>query len=342
MAKCALITGVTGQDGAYLAKLLLDRGYRVVGASRQNATPSTWRLNELGIANRIERVPFELLEPSNIRAVLRQIMPDEIYNLAAQSFVQLSFDQPEYTSSVDALGVLRLLEAMREVVPEARFYQASTSEMFGNTPHSPQDEQTPFHPRSPYAIAKVFAHWTAVNYREAHGMFCTSGILFNHESPLRGAEFLTRKVSLGLARLAAGTDGALALGNLDSRRDWGFAGDYVEGMHRMLQADKADDFVLATGRNASVREFTTLAAEAAGRELEWDGEGIEARGIDRKTGQVVVKIDPRLFRPAEVNVLLGNYAKAKRELGWETKVSLEQLIEMMVEADMRRVADGTA
>ncbi|MCA9153042.1 MAG: GDP-mannose 4,6-dehydratase, partial [Planctomycetales bacterium] len=196
-----------------------------------------------------------------------------------------------------------------------------TSEMFGNTPHSPQDEQTPFHPRSPYAIAKVFAHWTAVNYREAHGMFCTSGILFNHESPLRGAEFLTRKVSLGLARLAAGTDGALALGNLDSRRDWGFAGDYVEGMHRMLQADKADDFVLATGRNASVREFTTLAAEAAGRELEWDGEGIEARGIDRKTGQVVVKIDPRLFRPAEVNVLLGNYAKAKRELGWETKVS---------------------
>lgn len=340
MAKTALITGISGQDGAYLAKALLARGYRVVGAYRRTSGPSMGRLQELGVADQVELVDMELLEESNIRRVLARLKPDEIYNLAAQSFVGLSFELPLYTADIDALGALRLLEIMREVCPDARFYQASTSEMFGRAQETPQTEKTPFYPRSPYGVAKLFAHWSVVNYREAHGLFACSGILFNHESPLRGLEFVTRKVTFGLARVALGQQDCLRIGNLDAKRDWGFAGDYVEGMWRMLQQDEAGDYVLATGRTTSVREFIERAASAYGFNLEWSGDGADARGFDRKSGKAVVAVDPRFFRPAEVDLLIGNAAKARAKLGWEAKTSLEELIQMMVKADYDRVKTG--
>jgi GDPmannose 4,6-dehydratase len=340
MARTALITGISGQDGAYLAKALLGRGYRVVGAYRRTSALPTGRLEELGIADDVELVDMELLEASNIRRVLEMLKPDEIYNLAAQSFVGLSFELPLYTCDVDAMGVLRLLEAMREVYPKARLYQASTSEMFGNARETPQNERTPFYPRSPYGVAKLFAHWCVVNYREAHGLYACSGILFNHESPLRGLEFVTRRVTNGLARVALGEQDTLSIGNLEAKRDWGFAGEYVEGIWRMLQQDKADDYVLATGRTATVRDFVNGAATAFGFELEWCGKGEAERAVDKKSGRTIIAVDPRLYRPAEVQLLLGDASKAKAELGWEPKTHLEELIQMMVRADYDRVKTG--
>jgi len=273
MAKTALITGVSGQDGAYLAKTLLARGYRVVGAYRRTSSVNIGRLEELGVAADVELIDMELLEESNVRRALETVRPDEIYNLAAQSFVGLSFEQPLYTSDIDALGVPRLLEAMREICPDARLYQASSSEMFGKAQAVPQNEATPFYPRSPYGVAKLFAHWSVVNYREAHNLYACSGILFNHESPLRGRDFVIRKVTFGLARVALGHADSLAIGNLDAERDWGFAGEYVEGMWMMLQQPKPDDYVLATGRSTTVREFVEGAARGFGFDLEWAGTG---------------------------------------------------------------------
>lgn len=337
MPKTALITGIAGQDGAYLAALLVDKGYRVVGTTRRPTAIDLWRLADIGVLPRIELASLELTDESSIRAALREHRPDEVYNLAAQSFVTDSFKHPIYTSDVDALGALRLLEGIRAEVPDAKFYQASTSEMFGKVRHAPQTEDTPFYPRSPYGFAKVFAHWAAVNYREAHGMFCVSGILFNHESPYRGVEFLTRKVTMGLAQYVVSGNKPLLLGNLDARRDWGFAGDYVRGMWMMLQHDTPDDFVLATGRTHTVRDFVDMAATAAGLSLRWQGEGTDARGLDSRTGEIVVAVDTAFYRPAEAELLVGDTSKAKAELGWTPNVSLEGLVQMMVEADIARV-----
>ena len=340
MAKTALITGISGQDGAYLAKALLQRGYRVVGAQRRNAGINSGRLEELGILADVELADMELLEESNIRAVLRKLQPDEIYHLAAQSFVGLSFEQPLYTCDVNALGVLRLLECIREACPGARFYQASTSEMFGKAEATPQNETTPFHPRSPYGVSKLFAHWITVNYREAYGLFACSGILFNHESPLRGREFVTRKVTLGLAHVALGKQDTLHLGNLEASRDWGYAAEYVEGMWMMLQQEQPDDYVLATGRTHSVRDFVNAAGEALGFDLEWSGEGANARGIDRRTGKTIVIVTPEFYRPAEVDLLIGDPRKANQKLNWEAQTSLEELVQMMAKADFDRVQSG--
>ena len=278
VAKVALITGITGQDGAYLAKLLLDKGYKVFGAHRRTASLNLWRMKELGIADEVNLVPVDLLEYSNIQRTLDKVKPDEVYNLAAQSFVALSFEQPIYTGDVDGLGVVRLLDVIRMVNPEMRFYQASTSEMFGKVQAIPQNENTPFYPRSPYGAAKLYAHWITINYREAYDMHNSCGILFNHESPLRGLEFVTRKITAGLAQIKHGRKSPLELGNLDAKRDWGFAGDYVEGMWMMLQQPHGDDYVLATGEAHSVREFVEVAAGAAGFDIAWEGEGEKAQG----------------------------------------------------------------
>ncbi|CEK16904.1 GDP-mannose 4,6-dehydratase [Chthonomonas calidirosea] len=340
MTKRALITGITGQDGAYLAKLLLDHGYEVYGAYRRSASINLWRLAELGIANAVKLVSLELLEYSNILRCLDQVQPDEVYNLAAQSFVTASFDQPIYTADVDALGTTRLLEALRQVRPEAHFYQASTSEMFGKVREVPQTEETPFHPRSPYGVAKLYAHWITVNYRESYGMHATSGILFNHESPLRGQEFVTRKITSSLARIRHGQLDVLELGNLDAKRDWGFAGDYVRGMYLMLQQPQADDYVLATGETRTVREFVEAAARYAGFDIVWEGVAENTRGIDRKTGKEIVRVNPKLYRPAEVDLLLGCPKKAETKLGWHREVSFEGLVESMVRADLDRAARG--
>jgi len=335
-----LITGITGQDGAYLAKLLLEKGYEVVGSMRRTTISDPIRLMELGIAGDVELCDIDLFEFSNIVRALERVKPDEIYNLAAQSFVSLSFEQPLYTGEIDGLGVARLLEAIRAVVPSVRYYQASTSEMFGKAQQVPQSETTPFYPRSPYAVAKLYAHWMTVNYRESYGLHATSGILFNHESPLRGREFVTRKITHGLARVRAGELPRLDLGNLDAQRDWGFAGDYVDGMWRMLQQESPSDYVLATGRTTSVRRFVEMAAAAAGFSLAWRGKGLDEVGIDTRTDKVIVGIDPRFFRPAEVDFLIGDAGKAKAQLGWEAKTTLDALVAMMVEADMRRVREG--
>lgn len=334
----ALITGVAGQDGAYLARFLLDKGYRVIGAHRRSGSGGPWRLRELGIEGEVELIHLELTEFSNVLRVVDEYRPDEIYNLAAQSFVGTSFDQPIYTGEVDALGVTRLLEAVRQCCPTARVYQASSSEMFGKVTETPQKETTKFYPRSPYGVAKVYGHWMTVNYRESYGLHASSGILFNHESPLRGPEFVTRKVTMGLARMPYDPDYVLELGNLDAQRDWGFAGDYVEGMWLMLQQDTPDDYVLATGRTHSVRHFVELAAEAAGRHIRWEGEGPSELGIDSKSGRALVKVNARYYRPAEVDVLCGDASKAKLRLGWQPKHSFEKLVQMMVRADMDRAA----
>jgi GDPmannose 4,6-dehydratase len=286
-------------------------------------------------------VDFDLAELTNIMRALDRVKPDEIYNLAAQSFVALSFEQPLYTSDADAIGPLRLLEAMRSSVPSARFYQASTSEMFGKAQGVPQDEATPFYPRSPYGVAKLFAHWATVNYRESYGIGASSGILFNHESPLRGREFVTRKITWSLAQIRYGELAVLELGNLDAQRDWGFAGDYVVGMWRMLQQAQAQDFVIATGESHTVRSFVTIAAGCLGFELEWTGTQEHERGIDRGTGRTIVQVNPDFYRPAEVELLVGNAARARTVLGWERKVGFEELVAMMAEADARRVRDGT-
>jgi GDPmannose 4,6-dehydratase len=340
MAKRALITGVTGQDGAYLCKLLLEKGYKVFGAYRRSASADFGRLAELGVAKDVERVAFDLLESTNIERIIEKVRPDEIYNLAAQSFVTLSFEQPVYTGEADALGVTRMLEAIRMVDLGSRFYQASTSEMFGKVKAIPQNEETPFHPRSPYGVAKLYAHWITVNYRESYGLHCSSGILFNHESPLRGLEFVTRKITTSLARVKHGHQECVILGNIDAKRDWGFAGDYVEGMWRMVQQPEGDEYVLATGETHSVGEFVELAAKHAGFDLEWQGKDDGLTGIDRKTGKVIMRTDPELYRPAEVDFLLGDSTKARTKLGWVQTVGFEQLVQMMVEADLDKVVRG--
>jgi len=336
----ALITGIRGQDGAYLAKLLLEKGYEVYGADRRSGDSSNWRLKELGIEKDVKVVYMDLLELTNIMRVIEKIQPDEVYNLAAQSFVGVSFEQPILTSEVDAMGVLRLLEAIRTLKPDTKFYQASTSEMFGKVQEIPQTEKTPFYPRSPYGVAKLFGHWITVNYRESFNIFACSGILFNHESPLRGVEFVTRKITYSLARIKYGLQDRLVLGNLDAKRDWGYAPEYVEGMWLMLQQEEPDDYVLATGETHTVREFVEKAAEVAGFDIEWEGEGVDTKGIDRKSGKVIVEVSPEFYRPAEVDILIGNPEKARKKLGWEPKTKFHRLVEIMMEADINRVAEA--
>ena len=336
MTRTALITGISGQDGAYLAQFLLAKGYRVVGARRHSSRSAIPRLIELKIASDVEIVDFDLAEITNILRTLEKVQPDEIYNLAAQSFVGLSFEQPLYTSDVDAMGPLRILESIRQAVPAARFYQASTSEMYGKAQNFPQDETTPFYPRSPYGFAKLFAHWATVNYRESFGLHAASGILFNHESPLRGREFVTRKISWSLARIRHGNLDILELGNLDAQRDWGFAGDYVEGIWLMLQQDEAQDFVLATGETHTVRSFVEKAASRLGFDIEWSGSGSQEQGTDRRSGKTIVRVNPAFYRPAEVDVLVGNPKKAREILGWQPKIGFEELVALMAEADDKR------
>lgn len=335
--KIAMITGITGQDGGYLAKFLLAKGYRVIGLYRRGATDTFSKLKEHGIFDQIELMDFELLEFSNICRLIKQYQPDEFYNLAAQSFVAASWTEPIYTAQADGMGVVYILEAIREFSPKTRFYQASTSEMFGKVQEIPQKETTPFYPRSPYGVAKLMAHWMSVNYRESFNIFACSGILFNHESPMRGKEFVTRKITDHFARLSLKlVDEPLELGNLNAKRDWGFAGDYVEGMWLMLQQEKPDTYVLATGETHTIRDFVHEAGRAAGFDIEWIGEGINEIGKDRKTGKTVVKVNPKFFRPAEVELLIGDPSKAEEKLGWKRKVSYEGLCKMMIEADIVR------
>lgn len=340
--KTAIITGISGQDGAYLASLLLDKGYAVYGTYRRTSSVNFWRIEELGIAahENFRLVEYDLTDPSASIRLLQTVAADEVYNLAAQSFVGVSFEQPITTAEITGLGVLNLLEAIRMVNPEIRFYQASTSEMFGKAQAIPQVESTPFYPRSPYGVAKLFAHWMTVNYRESYGIFAASGILFNHESPLRGREFLTRKVSDGIAKIRLGRLDVLELGNLDAQRDWGYAKEYVEGIWRMVQADTPGTYVLATNRVATVRDFVTMAGKAAGFDLAWEGRDEHEVGVDRVTGRTLVRVNPRFYRPAEVDLLIGNPEKARRELGWEPTVTLAQLCQMMVETDLRRNESG--
>jgi len=339
--KKALITGIRGQDGAYLSKFLLDKGYKVYGADRRSGEGAGWRLKEMGLEKEIEEIDMDLLETSNVTSVIERVKPDEIYNLAAQSFVQASFSQPLLTGNVDGLGVLRILDAVRLRYPKARFYQASTSEMFGKVQQIPQTEKTPFYPRSPYGVAKLYGHWIVINYRESYDLFACSGILFNHESPMRGPEFITRKMTLGLARIKYGLQDKIVVGNIDSKRDWGYAKEYVEGMWLMLQQKKADDYVLATGETHTVRELINHSARYAGFDLVWTGKGVNEKGKDRKTGKTIIEVSPKYFRPAEVELLLGNPAKAKKYLGWKPKTKFEDLVRIMFEADLRRVERET-
>ncbi|MGR5220937.1 GDP-mannose 4,6-dehydratase [Vibrio parahaemolyticus] len=340
--KTALITGITGQDAAYLAELLLDKGYKVYGTYRRTSSVNFWRIEELGIEKHpnLELVEYDLTDLSSSIRLLQESGADEVYNLAAQSFVGVSFDQPLTTAEITGIGPVNLLEAIRIVNPKIRFYQASTSEMFGKVQEIPQRESTPFYPRSPYGVAKLYAHWMVINYRESYDIFATSGILFNHESPLRGQEFVTRKITDTVAKIKLGKLDVLELGNMDAKRDWGFAKDYVEGMWRMLQADKPDTYVLATNRTETVRDFVTMAFKAAGIELEWNGSEENETATDTATGKVVVKVNPKFYRPAEVDLLIGNPEKAKKELGWEPTTTLEELCSMMVEADLRRNEQG--
>lgn len=340
MSKTALITGISGQDGAYLARLLLEKGYRVVGAQRRSSSSNLPRLQYLKIERDVELTGCDLLEYSNVLRMIDKVRPDEVYNLAGQSNVGVSFEQPIFTVEANALGTVRLLEAIRAANRGIRFYQASTSEMFGNSGTDVQAETTAFCPRSPYGIAKLMAHQFVVNYRDAYSMFCASGILFNHESPLRSREFVSRRITHGLAEVRHQRREHLALGNLDAERDWGFAGDYVEGMWLMLQHDRPDDFVLATGIATSVRALVEMAAPQFDFEIEWTGRDSETRGIDRKSGRCVVTVDPKLYRPAEVDRLLGSPAKANAQLRWQRKVDIGGLVAMMAVADDRWVRDG--
>lgn len=335
--KTAMITGITGQDGGYLAKFLLGKGYRVIGLFRRGATDTFSKLKEQGIFDQIELTEFELLEFSNIVRLMQKYQPDEFYNLAAQSFVGASWEEPIYTAQADGMGVVNILEAIRQFSPKTKFYQASTSEMFGKVQAVPQCETTPFYPRSPYGVAKLMAHWMTVNYRESFGIFGCCGILFNHESPMRGKEFVTRKITDHLARMSLGLTGKpLELGNLEAKRDWGFAGDYVEGMWLMLQQEKPDTYVLATGETHKIREFVDEAARLTGFNLKWQGSGVDEQGIDEKSGRVIVKVNPKFFRPAEVELLIGDPSKAEKILGWKRKITYKDLCKMMVEADLKR------
>lgn len=338
----ALITGITGQDGAYLTKLLLEKGYVVYGTYRRTSSVNFWRIEELGMANHpnLNLVEYDLTDLGATARLLQKIDASEIYNLAAQSFVGVSFDQPVTTGQITGLGVVNLLEGIRLVNSKIRFYQASTSEMFGKVQAIPQDENTPFYPRSPYGIAKLYAHWMTINYRESYGMFASSGILFNHESPLRGREFVTRKITDSFAKIKLGKLDVLELGNMDAKRDWGFAQEYVVGMWKMLQMNTPDTYVLATNRTETVRDFVAMAARAAGFQLAWHGRGETEIAKDRNSGKTLVRVNPKFYRPTEVDMLIGNPEKAKRELGWEAKTTLEELCQMMVEADIRRNEAG--
>lgn len=342
MTNSAIITGTTGQDGAYLVGLLLEKGYTVYGTYRRTSSVNFWRLEELGIAHHpnLHLVEYDLTDMGSAIRLLEMSQATEVYNLAAQSFVGVSFDQPFTTAQITGIGPLCLLEAIRIVNPKIRFYQASTSEMFGKVQAIPQDESTPFYPRSPYGAAKLYAHWMTINYRESYGIFGCSGILFNHESPLRGLEFVTRKITDGFAKIRLGKLNVLELGNLDAKRDWGYAKEYVEGMWRMLQADEPDTYVLATNRTETVRDFVCMAAKAAGFDLVFEGRGENEVGIDRASGRTLVRVNPRYYRPAEVDLLIGNPAKAKKKLGWEPKTTLEELCALMVAADIRRNEQG--
>ncbi len=342
--KTAVVTGITGQDGAYLTEFLLARGYRVFGTFRRGSSVNFWRIEELGVADHpnLTRIEFDLTDAGSALRLLERAQPQEVYNLAAQSFVGVSFDQPVTTGLTTGVGAVHLLEAVRTVDPAIRFYQASTSEMFGKVQAIPQDEGTPFYPRSPYGVAKLYAHWMTINYRESYGIFGASGILFNHESPLRGREFVTRKVTDAVARIVRGKQAVLELGNLDAKRDWGHAREYVDGMWRMLQHSEPDTFVLASGRTETVRAFVELAFRAAGIEIEWRGSGVDETGVDARTGVVRVRINPAFYRPAEVELLLGNPAKAEALLGWKAATPLDALCRAMVEADLARVDRGVS
>jgi GDPmannose 4,6-dehydratase len=336
--KRAVITGITGQDGAYLTQLLLDKGYTVYGTFRRTSSVNFWRLDELGVTRHpnLHLVEYDLTDLSSTIRLLEKAEAQEVYNLAAQSFVGVSFEQPITTAEITGIGALNLLEAIRTVDKNIRFYQASTSEMFGQVQAIPQAENTPFYPRSPYGVAKLFAHWSTINYRESYGIFGSSGILFNHESPLRGKEFVTRKITDAVARIKLGLQDVLELGNLDAKRDWGYAAEYVEGMWRMLQADEPDTFVLATGHTVTVREFVELACKAADIPIHFEGSGEAETGINTESGKTVVRVNPAFYRPAEVDLLVGNPAKAAQVLGWESKTSLESLCAMMIQADLQR------
>ena len=340
--KKAIITGITGQDGAYLAQLLLEKGYTVYGTYRRTSSVNFWRIEELGIQSHpsLNLVEYDLTDLGASIALVQKVQPDEIYNLAAQSFVGVSFEQPSTTAQITGIGALNLLEAIRLVNTRIRFYQASTSEMFGKVQAIPQVEETPFYPRSPYGVAKLYAHWMTVNYRESYGIFGSSGILFNHESPLRGREFVTRKITDSVAKIKLGQLDCMELGNLDAKRDWGFAKEYVEGMWRMLQADEPDTFVLATNRTETVRDFVRMAFKGAGIEVDFKGAAENETAIDTATGRTVMRINPKFYRPAEVELLIGNPARAKAKLGWSPATTLEQLCQMMVEADLRRNQTG--
>ncbi len=339
--KIALITGITGQDGAYLAELLLDKGYIVHGIKRRSSLFNTDRIDHLYIDKHESNVNFflhygDLTDSTNLIRLVKEIQPDEIYNLAAMSHVKVSFDMPEYTANADGIGTLRLLEAVRllNMDKTVKFYQASTSELYGKVVETPQSETTPFYPRSPYAVAKLYAFWIVKNYREAYNMFACNGILFNHESPLRGETFVTRKITRAVAKIKLGLQKKMYLGNLDAKRDWGHAKDYVEGMWRMLQQDKPDDYVLATGETHPVREFIELAFDLVGIKIKWEGQGINEKGINAETGDILVEVDEKYFRPTEVELLLGDPSKAKKELGWKHKYSFKELVEEMVNADL--------
>ncbi|MHA3055289.1 GDP-mannose 4,6-dehydratase [Acinetobacter sp. ANC 4633] len=340
--KTSIITGITGQDGAYLAQLLLEKGYIVYGTYRRTSSVNFWRIEELGIDKHpnLYLVEYDLTDLSASIRLLQTTGATEVYNLAAQSFVGVSFDQPVTTAEITGIGPLNLLEAIRIVNPKIRFYQASTSEMFGKVQAIPQVEDTPFYPRSPYGVAKLYAHWMTINYRESYGIFGCSGILFNHESPLRGREFVTRKITDSVAKIKLDKLDVLELGNLDAKRDWGFAKEYVEGMWRMLQADEPDTFVLATNRTETVRDFVSMAFKAAGYTLRFEGKDENEVGIDAASGKVLVRVNPKFYRPAEVELLIGNPLKAKEKLGWEPKTTLEELCQMMVEEDLRRNTQG--
>lgn len=332
--KKAFVTGVNGQDGAWLAKLLIDKGYKVYGGIRRTSRQNLFRLNFLGIADQVELVEFDLLDYSNIYQAIRDTQPDEFYNLAAQSFVGTSFKQPISTGMIDGMGVAYILDILHTISPNTRFYQASTSEMFGKVQEIPQTELTPLYPRSPYGVAKVYAHWMTVNYRESYDMFACSGILFNHESELRGPEFVTRKITRHVATWTTDQPQVLSLGNMDAQRDWGYAKEYVEGMWRMLQADKPDTYVLATNKTTTIRDFVNKAAAVVDRTLRWEGEGADEKAYDANTGELLVQVNPKFYRPAEVELLIGDPKKAKDILGWEPKVQVDQLAEIMVKNDI--------
>ncbi|WP_339652795.1 GDP-mannose 4,6-dehydratase [uncultured Maribacter sp.] len=340
--KKAIITGITGQDAAYLAELLLNKGYKVFGTYRRTSSTNFWRIEELGIENNANLIllEYDLIDLSSAYRIISEVEPDEIYNLAAQSFVGVSFTQPIATAQITGIGAMNLLEAIRSINPKIRFYQASTSEMFGKVHAIPQNEETPFHPRSPYGVAKVFAHWATLNYQESYGIFATSGILFNHESPLRGKEFVTRKITDTVAKIHLGKQDVLELGNMNAKRDWGFAKEYVDGMYRMLQIDEPGTFVLATNKTQTVRDFVSMAFKAVDIDIKWKGKEESELGVDDKSGKTLILVNPKFYRPAEVDLLIGDASKANEKLNWKPKTTLQELCEMMVRKDIERNENG--